>query len=103
MLPEDQVIPPRVWVSSECPGIQKLDLSDNVILVSPLGSIPVRVELMEGLHPQAVLYRRGDWMKLGGGVNRIIEPRLTDMGAGTAYYDQYVRLENQSLDEGDPL
>jgi anaerobic selenocysteine-containing dehydrogenase len=103
MMQEDQRIPPRVWISPECPELQKLDLSGSIALVSPLGGMPVKVELMEGLHPQAVLYRRGDWMKLGGGVNRIIEPRLTDMGAGTAYYEQYVRLENRNPDEGCPV
>jgi hypothetical protein len=40
------------------------------------------------------LYRRGDWMRLGGGINRLIDPSLTDMGIGGAFYDQYVRLEN---------
>ena len=49
---------------------------------------------MPGLHPEAVLYRRGDWMKLTGGCNQLIEARLTDMGNGAAFYDQYVRLEN---------
>jgi hypothetical protein len=33
-------------------------------------------------------------MKCGGGANQLIAGRITDMGSGSAYYDQYVRLEN---------
>jgi anaerobic selenocysteine-containing dehydrogenase len=94
MLPEDQEMPPKAWISPGCPGLEKIDISRKVSLVSPLGRLQVVVDLMEGLHPEVVLYRRGDWMKLGGGINRLIEPCLTDMGAGAAFYDQYVRLEN---------
>jgi hypothetical protein len=49
---------------------------------------------LPGLHPEAVVYRRGDWRRLGGGINRIIADRETDMGHGAAYYAQHVRLEN---------
>jgi len=41
-----------------------------------------------------VLYRRGDWMNRGGGVNQLIAAGLTDIGSGAPFYDQYVRLEN---------
>jgi hypothetical protein len=58
----------------------------------------VRVELQEGIHPETVIYRRGDWWKLGGGANRLIEAGLTDLGGGASYYDQYVRLENDGND-----
>jgi hypothetical protein len=54
----------------------------------------VRLETLPGLYPGAAVYRRGDWMRFGGGANRLIEARLTDLGGGAAFYDQYVRLEN---------
>jgi hypothetical protein len=41
-----------------------------------------------------VVYRRGDWRKLGGGINRIVADTETDMGHGAACYAQHVRLEN---------
>jgi hypothetical protein len=47
------------------------------------------------LHPEAVVCRRGDWRRLGGGVNRLIQARLTDLGDGAAYYSQMVRLEKR--------
>jgi len=94
-IPEtDQEMPPKVWVASLCEALKNIETDKDCYLVSPLGRMPVRVEILEGLHPQAVLYRRGDWMMKGGGVNRIIEPRLTDMGTGAAFYEQYVRIEN---------
>ena len=92
--PDDQSMPPAVKVSPNCAGLQGLRLQEAVYLASPLGRLEVRVEVQEGLHPGAVVYRRGDWWKLGGGANRIIAARLTDLGPGAAYYDQYVRLEN---------
>jgi hypothetical protein len=67
-----------------------------VALVSPLGRLAVVVRLMPGLHPGAVVYRRGDWMSRGGGANQLIASGLTDMGGGAPFYEQYVRLENSS-------
>jgi hypothetical protein len=49
---------------------------------------------MEDLHPDAVVYRRGDWMAMGGGINQLISERATNIGGGAAYYHQCVRLEN---------
>jgi anaerobic selenocysteine-containing dehydrogenase len=93
---EDQQMPPVVRISPDCPALADLQPDKPVYLVSPLGRMEVRVEVQDGIHPQAVIYRRGDWWKFGGGVNRIISAVLTDVGGGGAYYDQYVRLENDS-------
>jgi len=94
ILPEEQTIPPMVWVSPDNPVLKKLNAKEQVVLASPLGKIRVKLQIQEGLHPEVVLYRRGDWMKLGGGANRIIEAELTDIGKGAAYYQQNVTLEN---------
>ena len=94
ILPEEHDPVPSVWVSAERDAVGKLDLEKDVYMVSPLGRLKVRVKYLQGLHPEAVIYRRGDWMRLGGGVNQIIAAELTDMGDGAAYYSQYVRLEN---------
>jgi hypothetical protein len=59
-----------------------------------LGRLKVALDIMPGLHPGVVLYRRGDWMNRGGGVNQLIAAGLTDIGSGAPFYDQYVRLEN---------
>jgi len=94
MLPEDQTDPPTVWAAPDAPVWKTVDPNQDVFLVSPKGRLKVRLESLSGLHPEAVVYRRGDWMKLRGGANQLIEARLTDIGAGAAFYDQYVRLEN---------
>ena len=94
ILPEDQQGLPQVWVSPRCAVWNRIDTHKDIYLVSSKGRLQVGINSLKGLHPQTVLYRRGDWMKLGGGVNQIIEAGLTDMGTGAAFYDQYVRLEN---------
>lgn len=100
ILPEEQQGLPRIWVAPGCPVLAHLDVNAPVFLVSPLGRIQVTVDLMETLHPSAAVYRRGDWMALGGGVNRIIADQSTDIGGGAAYYHQFVRLENAQSPSG---
>lgn len=94
LAPEQQKQPPDVWVSPDNPFLQQLDINKPMTLVTPLGRLKVALQLLPGLHPEAVVYRRGDWISCGGGVNQLIAAGLTDMGSGAAYYDQYVRLEN---------
>ena len=92
---ENQVVPPPVWVAPECRVLAGLDLNRPVFLCSPLGCISVTVKVLSGLHPGTVLYRRGDWMRLGGGINRLIEDAVSDIGGGAPYYRQYARLVNE--------
>jgi anaerobic selenocysteine-containing dehydrogenase len=94
MLPEDQKQPPVVWLAADSPCLKDLNLEKPVELVSALGRLKVSVQTLPDLHPDVVIYRRGDWISQGGGVNQLIAAGLTDMGSGAAYYDQYVRLEN---------
>ena len=94
MLPEDQQGLPSVWVAPENSCLKSLNLEKPVELVSPLGRLQVRVQTLPDLHPDVVIYRRGDWISRGGGVNQLIAAELTDIGSGAAYYDQYVKLEN---------
>lgn len=94
ILPGDQASPPSVWVAPDCAALDPIDLVRPTALVSPLGRMRVTVRTLPGLHPAVVVYRRGDWMSRGGGVNRLVRAGLTDIGGGAAFYDQYVRLEN---------
>jgi anaerobic selenocysteine-containing dehydrogenase len=93
ILAEDQQMPPTAWVAPECRGLTRQHPEKEAFIVSCLGRLKVRLKLLPGLHPEAILYRRGDWMKLGGGINRLISDGVTDIGGGAPYYDQYVRLE----------
>ena len=81
-------------VAPDSPCLENLNLEKPVELVSPLGRLTVSVQTLPDLHPDVVIYRRGDWISRGGGVNQLISAELTDIGSGAAYYDQYVRLEN---------
>lgn len=94
ILPEEHRLPPKVAVNPRAPGVRALDFERGIFLVSPLGRLEVDPVLEESVHPAAVIYRRGDWKRLGGGINRLIEARTTDLGDGAAYYGQRVRLEN---------
>jgi anaerobic selenocysteine-containing dehydrogenase len=94
ILPEAHEAPPRVWIAPDNPAAADLDLRREVFLVSHLGRLTVRVEIARGLHPQVVVYRRGDWLSLGGGANQLIAAEVTDMGECAAFYSQHVRLEN---------
>jgi anaerobic selenocysteine-containing dehydrogenase len=94
ILPEDHTCPPLVYLAPDSPARAGLDATRPVFLVSPLGRLAVRLAELPGLHPEAAVYRRGDWLKLGGGVNQLVEDHTTDDGRGAAYYAQHVRLEN---------
>jgi len=94
ILPEDQVEIPQAWVAPDNTILPDIDRSKDVYLVSPLGRLKVSLQTMPGLHAKVVLYRRGDWMSRGGGINQLIAAGTTDLGAGAPYYDQRVRLEN---------
>ncbi|MBI5581648.1 MAG: molybdopterin-dependent oxidoreductase [Deltaproteobacteria bacterium] len=94
MLPEDHIHPPKVYLAADSPSWSNLKSSQPVFMVSPLGRLEVQLVELPGLYADVVVYRRGDWLKLGGGANQLIADVATDHGSGAAYYAQHVRLEN---------
>jgi len=94
ILPADQDRVPRAWVAPDNPVLAGLDRSRDVYLTSPLGRLKIDLHTLPGLHPAVVLYRRGDWMSRGGGINQLISAGITDLGSGAPFYDQHVRIEN---------
>ena len=88
---------PCVYISSENQALQTImaDAGDDVWLSTLQGSMQVRVECVQGLHPDTVIMRRGGWMKTGNNPNILIEPMETDLGGGIAYYSQKARLERR--------
>ena len=94
ILPEDHEPFPTVWVAPDSVALHGLDLARDVDLVSPLGRLKVEVKTLPGLYPEAVLCRRGGWLSRSNGFNQLVADGTTDLGGGTAFYHQYVRLEN---------
>ncbi|MGM0646640.1 MAG: molybdopterin-dependent oxidoreductase [Thermodesulfobacteriota bacterium] len=90
--PEDQGRP-EVRLGPASPAWEQVVPDGQAWLVSPLGALRVRCVVAPDLHPEVVLYRRGDWMACGGGANQLIRAEETDLGQGTAFYEQWVRLE----------
>jgi len=85
---------PTAFVSPESPSLEGIDPDQPVFLASPLGRIRVELGFDQSLHPMAVIVRRGHWHKNNRGLNLLVSPKTTDMGGGSAYYSQDVRLEN---------
>ena len=94
ILPEKQQDLPVVWIAPECEALNHVDTHKDIYLISKRSRLKVALKILPGLHPEAAVYRRGDWIKYGGGINQLIEATVTDMGTGAAFYEQYVRLEN---------
>jgi anaerobic selenocysteine-containing dehydrogenase len=69
-----------------------LGQGDVASLVSPRGVLRVRLECDEGLRRDSVFVPKGEWAKHERGLNVLTEPRFT-AGTGTAYNQNYVRLE----------
>jgi anaerobic selenocysteine-containing dehydrogenase len=61
-------------------------------LVSPRGSLRVTLEYDEGVRADSIFVPKGEWAKHERGLNVLTEPRYT-AGTGTAYNQNYVRLE----------
>lgn len=94
ILPEEQENLPVITINPDTKHIKNIDLGKTLFLASPLGRLKVKVKFDKSLHTDVIIYRTGDWMSLKGGVNSIIQAKLTDSGTGAAYYAQQVRLEN---------
>ena len=92
--PEEQTCLPVITINPTSLHIKKIDFNKKTFLVSSLGQLEVKIKFDRNLHPDIIIYRKGDWMRYKGGVNTLIEARLTDSRTGAAYYAQQVRLEN---------
>ncbi len=93
-LGESELMEPlKIWVHPLAARAASLDSGQKVDVVSPLGRIRAELRLDSSLDPGVALCRRGGWLTGQAGVNRIIEPRVTDLGVGAAYYAQRIRIE----------
>lgn len=95
ILPEEQESIPSIIINPDAEHIKNIDLNKKIFLVSCLGQLEVKIKFDRSVHPDVIIYRKGDWMFYKGGVNSLIQARLTDSGTGAAYYAQQARIENE--------
>lgn len=91
--PEKQSGLPDLSISPSSPLLKGISENSEVSLCTSTGKIKVRIKYDSTIHPETAILRRGGWMKYGRSANTIIEPLLTDMGFGAAYYSQKAWLE----------
>ncbi len=79
-------------VHSAVANARGLGHGDVASLVSPRGTLRVRLECDDGLRVDSIFVPKGEWAKHERGLNVLTEPRYT-AGTGTAYNQNFVRLE----------
>ena len=89
----EQTGPAPCYVHPEAPGVRALAGAGRARIVSPIGSMEVTICMDARMRRDTCLVHRGGWLCRGRGVNALVEGRSTDLGEGTAFYDQRVRLE----------
>jgi anaerobic selenocysteine-containing dehydrogenase len=89
---DEQARPADCFVHPDAPGCQDLTDDQPARLESPLGGIRVVVHLDRALRKDVCVVRVGGWLRFGRAVNALVAGEPTDMGEGTAFYDQRVRL-----------
>ena len=57
------------------------------------GELQIKVRYQLGVRRRCVFTANGWWMSEGGGTNLLSAPRETDMGYGTAFHDNLVKIE----------
>lgn len=62
-------------------------------IVSTVGAMDVILRLDPRLLPETCVVSRGGWLCHGHGVNALVAAQATDLGEGTAFYDQRARIE----------
>ncbi len=87
---------PRAQVHPEAPGAAGLAEGDAVVIQSTEGELTASVHLDERMRRDVCVIHRGGWVRHGWGVNVLVEARETDLGGGTAFYSQRVRLSRRS-------
>jgi len=88
----EQTGPPECFVHPDAPGAAGLRDGAIARLCSPVGEIDVHVRLDARMPARLCVVHRGGSVRLGRGANALVAARATDLGEGTAFYDQRVRL-----------
>lgn len=99
MEPEEQTEPLVCEINPKARGAERLLDGQMASLTSPLGSLTVRVKFSKDLDSGVCVVAQGGWLMFGHAVNALVQQRATDLGQGTAYYDQRVSIEPLNVKE----
>ncbi len=86
---------PVVYMNRERAREMGLKERDNISITTEKGSLKAILNLDKEILPDRVMVYQGGWMKKGGGVNRIIPERYSEMGIHAAYYEVVCRVEKK--------
>ncbi len=87
---------PYVEISPEDAEKRNIISENKVRIYNGLGEILCQANVSTRIPVGSVVLHNGIWMNEGGGSNRLIEGRETDIGYGAAFHDNMVEIENAS-------
>ncbi|WP_031482343.1 molybdopterin-dependent oxidoreductase [Maridesulfovibrio frigidus] len=93
IFPHDQKGIPELFISPDSPYLGDLNEGDEAMLATDLAKMKVTLRFDQTLHTEAAIIRRGGWLKHAHNANKVIEPLITDIGFGAAYYSQKAWVE----------
>lgn len=86
------------WEISDADAARKgLISGDRIRIFNSRGEVKGRVTVTARVKEGSLIFPNGIWLSEGGGVNRLIEPRETDMGHGAAFHNTRVDIEKITL------
>jgi len=91
ILPGKQKGSSEVWNAPDNPVLCVKKCRCRKIL---LVCLRVKVQMLQDLHNEAIIYCGDDRIQFGEDVNQLIPAGLTDMGSGGPFYSRYIWLEN---------
>ena len=89
---------PALLISHSDAEKRKIFTGNIVRVFNSLGELYCRVRVTNRLPAGSVLLPNGIWLNEGGGGNRLIEGRETDMGYGAAFHDTMVEIEKTDME-----
>lgn len=87
---------PALLISPPDAGERKILTGSIVRIFNCLGELYCKVRITNRIPAGLVLLPNGIWLSEGGGCNRLIAGRETDMGYGAAFHDSMVEVENHN-------
>ncbi|OEU68950.1 MAG: hypothetical protein BA863_11460 [Desulfovibrio sp. S3730MH75] len=93
IFPQEQTGLPELIISPDSPYLGDLKEGEEVMLTTDLAKMKVTLRFDHTLHTEAAIIRRGGWLKHAHNANKVIEPLITDIGFGAAYYSQKAWIE----------